>query len=394
MRDLPSKNAILPSEGYGARTAREPFKADLSVKYRASEVEHCGRRLQLLPPILSHAAIAVFFQRVERDPQAMGLAHLLEGSEEDGQDRMDTLQGLDGMSQASSSNDTEAERAAKEQRRRRRNLHDPTRMRSRDHDRDFARLYWCHDPSAGLGLKPSFFKGCFEGAWEGRFSFFDFDSYRDMLAGLMSSLYEGPFGEQPQVWKMKEHFVRIGPSDVRGGKGSILSAGYTGTAAESEAQVYTTEDVSAEDMDHLVQNRGRRLKIKPVKEKDTSLTPAFGSAANWTWNASTRSRRRTEDDSEYPSFGNDELTTEQAIGYDDDPDKYEIRLTGTGHSAWGRFNLKGRIRSWDGMMIMKKEYTPDGRGRWLYRGYALAGGKLVGRWRDTFTPETMSGYEG
>jgi hypothetical protein len=46
------------------------------------------------------------------------------------------------------------------------------------------------------------------------------------------------------------------------------------------------------------------------------------------------------------------------------------------------------------MMIMTKEYRPDGRGRWLYRGYAVAGGRLVGRWRDTFTPDDMSGYEG
>ena len=46
------------------------------------------------------------------------------------------------------------------------------------------------------------------------------------------------------------------------------------------------------------------------------------------------------------------------------------------------------------MLIMTKEYRPDGRGKWLYRGYSVAGGKLVGRWRDTFTPDNMYGYEG
>jgi hypothetical protein len=35
----------------------------------------------------------------------------------------------------------------------------------------------------------------------------------------------------------------------------------------------------------------------------------------------------------------------------------EILLTGTGHSAWGRFILKGRVRAWDGMATLVKEYA-------------------------------------
>lgn len=121
----------------------------------------------------------------------------------------------------------------------------------------------------------------------------------------------------------------------------------------------------------------------------------------------------------YPSFGEDEPHDERDEG------DYEILINGSvsifldwifqkydcfvdgqtstttsslscsqGHSAWGRFVLRGRIRSWDGMIIIAKEYRPDGRGRWLYRGYVTAGGKMIGRWRDTFTPDNMSGYEG
>lgn len=71
-----------------------------------------------------------------------------------------------------------------------------------------------------------------------------------------------------------------------------------------------------------------------------------------------------------------------------------IDLDGIGHSAWGRFTLRGKVRPWDGMFMLCKEYTPDRRGKWFYRGYALPGGVLVGRWRDTYTPEVMSGYEG
>lgn len=33
-------------------------------------------------------------------------------------------------------------------------------------------------------------------------------------------------------------------------------------------------------------------------------------------------------------------------------------------------------------------------GRWVWRGYIHTGGFLIGRWRDTYTPEDQTGYEG
>lgn len=65
-----------------------------------------------------------------------------------------------------------------------------------------------------------------------------------------------------------------------------------------------------------------------------------------------------------------------------------------GYLVWGRFILCGRVRSWDGMVLIIKEYRFDGRGRWLYRGYVVVGNKLVGCWWDIFMFEDMSGYEG
>ncbi|KAG8701501.1 hypothetical protein FRC09_005332 [Ceratobasidium sp. 395] len=72
-------------------------------------------------------------------------------------------------------------------------------------------------------------------------------------------------------------------------------------------------------------------------------------------------------------------------------------ITGEGHSSWGEFHLRGRIRHWDGMITLVKDYAgpnTQGRGRWLYKGYIVAGANWVGRWRDTFTAERLSGYEG
>ncbi|PWZ02783.1 hypothetical protein BCV70DRAFT_197042 [Testicularia cyperi] len=293
-----------------ASVAPNPFLADLTPKSRSCEVEHCGGKIRIACPILAQGACFSFFMKVEKDPAVLGMTALVDPEDPNSATTV----------------------------RQPRTSRPPLLLSSRDHDRDVTRLLNCLDARTSPGLPPLFCQGMFQGTWEGRFSFFDFDSYREMLAGRMRSLYEGPFGEQPQIWKIREKVVKLGPGELEGGKGSILAAGYsTGETVEDPATV-------------------------DVKGKSKALP---------------------EDWNRYPSFPDE-----------DGRERYEILLSGTGHSAWGRFVLRGRVRSWDGMLIMTKEYRPDGRGKWLYRGYSVAGGKLVGRWRDTYTPDNMFGYEG
>jgi hypothetical protein len=71
-----------------------------------------------------------------------------------------------------------------------------------------------------------------------------------------------------------------------------------------------------------------------------------------------------------------------------------LLVTGVGHSAWGRFIISGHVRVWDGLLYLVKEYTPDQRGKWMYRGYVVGDDIMVGRWRDTATGEEYVGYEG
>lgn len=272
--------------------------------------------------------------KVERDPAVTGINDL------DTEDVQETMLGrLKGSSEEPTSS------------------RNPLNFTSIDHDRDIRRLLLCTSPARSPGLNTFYHMGQFEGSWEGRFTYFDFDSYRDMLGGKLRSLYEGHFGEQPQVWKIKEHLIKLRPGEFPGGSGDTLNAGYFPDNDEPTMR----ENLSLQDARTFVQSRQRANGTLPHD-----------------WHS-------------YPRFDDEEKSDVTAM---DDEDRYEILLSGTGHSAWGRFLLRGRIRSWDGMFIMAKEYRPDGRGRWLYRGYVVAGGRLVGRWRDTFTPIHMSGYEG
>ncbi|KIR71562.1 hypothetical protein I310_04869 [Cryptococcus deuterogattii CA1014] len=80
---------------------------------------------------------------------------------------------------------------------------------------------------------------------------------------------------------------------------------------------------------------------------------------------------------------------EEEIRFLEQGNGYEISRT-----AWGWAQVRGRVRSWDGLVILCFSYSREPGTRWLWRGYILTGGYLVGRWRDTFTPENLRGYEG
>jgi len=238
--DLPA----LESEGEGEKrrlsmesatheggTAPNPFLADLTPRPRTCVVRQCGQTFELVPPILAHAACFSFFAKVETDPAVIGLTAILDGAEGNAETgptrgeapiepRQATKAGEGSQSQTGPL--PLALPAHKS----------PLSLTSVDHDRDLARLFACANPRSSPGLRPLFFAGQFSGSWEGRFCFFDFDSYREMLAGRMRSLYEGPFGEQPQVWKLEERIVRIPYGHKEGGRGPTLSAGYLSSEEE------------------------------------------------------------------------------------------------------------------------------------------------------------------
>jgi hypothetical protein len=274
----------------GPRAApNNPFLADLRPRARATTITHCGQQLAVAPPILSHAACFSFFAKVERDPAVIGLTALQEG--EPGPAR-------DDVGRANSN---------------------PLLLRSEDHDKDLTRLFACADPRRSLGLKPLFHAGDFEGAWEGRFCFFDFDSYREMLAGRMRSLYEGPFGEQPQVWKVREHIVRVGNggSMQEGGTGSILNAGYVNGAEEPD-QLGDGAYVSPEKVAAARDEAASGSNVEGLR--DDKGKKSLNAAVYEGWAKDGRPR----DWHLYPSFGDDE---EQEAS--DDPERYEILLSGT-----------------------------------------------------------------
>ncbi|BGP53908.1 hypothetical protein JCM8202_006101 [Rhodotorula sphaerocarpa] len=365
-------------EEYPIRPPPEgPFFAELRPRSNAQLITHMGRRVEMAPPNLAQAAIFSFFHRVEQDPAAQSdlLTHAQGTPAQHMLGSQLTGTGPGGLTPASRPTKTPL-----------------PQLVSPQHDRDFIRAASCIDPYSSLGLPKLYMRGSLTGSWEGRFSFFDFDSYRDMLGGRMRSLYEGPFGDQPQVWKLEERIVRLERDQRPGGKGSPLNAGFQPGETVDGFQPRTSRahghaTPSAPNSAASSSSSGSN---HPGLERSTSrrrTSVDLDLDANSSGRAAKRAKSWSDVDAALRESDEEDWTDVDADG------DYEILLTGTGHSAWGQFVLKGRVRAWDGMFSIIKEYTPDTRGRWVYRGM-LVGGNLVGRWRDTHTPTDMNGYEG
>lgn len=200
--------------------------------------------------------------------------------------------------------------------------------------------------SEGLGgLKWLHRPGALEGAWEGLFNYTEFSAYATILSGgPPQALHDGAIGQNLQVWKLREYNLYSSS-----GSDPIQSPLPPGEAFEAFFPLAAVE----ENESHIVFTYASKKIIYP------------------------RALRKVR--------GDDGANDKKLL---------DVVVFGEGHSSWGNFKLRGRMRASDAFITILKEYDGvDDRGRWLYRGY-LVGDRLAGRWRDALTPLRLDGYEG
>ena len=374
-----------------------PFIADLTPKSRQTFVLHYGKTVELSAPMLSHAAILLFFVKkpgVVPSNNGMSLPFSSIAGRQDDQilEENGNVDTANGSIVATSSNggvdllsaataQAEAAAAAAQQKDDDSDDEDDgdenfgairdLMSNSRGHDRDFARLRACFDPFVLKGMRRPAWRGSWEGCWEGTFSFFDFDAFREMLAGQSRALYEGPFGEQAQVWRLTETWVwrkdwgskkqkqrqrekeererRRREAKAKGeeldeegqdvvlDKGKGIARGLPLTGPATNAGFPT--DVPSSTSAGLATRAAEIITLKETIKQQVDALEGF----------------ETVPESELEDVFNESDGGEEA--------GLEMILTGVGHSAWGRFILKGKVRAWDGMASLVKEYAVSEAGR-------------------------------
>ncbi|EIW56489.1 uncharacterized protein TRAVEDRAFT_170434 [Trametes versicolor FP-101664 SS1] len=202
----------------------------------------------------------------------------------------------------------------------------------------------------GAAFSGAFVSGSLEGTWEGLFTYTEFTAYAALLSGAPPTVLQRSLvAHHPHLWKLREHHLYAvdgpGTSEVRPLAPGNPLRGYLPNSCQ-------------------------------YSESSDGVTI-------------------TESGREEPVF----YTSLASLQKMDEPPPgrlADVFITGEGHSAWGQFNLVGRVRPCDGFIILSKEYVDGDRGRWLYRGFLVgnAEGNLSGRWRDTLSPTDVLGYEG
>jgi hypothetical protein len=79
------------------------------------------------------------------------------------------------------------------------------------------------------------FRKAIEGFWRGKFLFYDFDMYRQILGGNMRAIYTGTFAEQAAEMELEETVIKIRIEEL-GGDGPLLSAGFRDDEVDGAAQ--------------------------------------------------------------------------------------------------------------------------------------------------------------
>lgn len=325
-----------------------PFKADLKPKSRGTDVRYYGGITKLGAPIISHAAILRFFKRdydedededeeMEEDHQAT--APIV------GQGRSENNITSTIPSFARLRNDSKYT-----------NSYIPTKggiaMSSQSHDRDWNRLKSCYDAATCPGMKVKDWRNAFEGCWEGNFSFFEFQYFRQMLAGDARALYEGPYGEQAQVWRLTETFIR--PIKVQVATPIVddeVDEGDIGKKEKGKARADPQPEPEVEPRSPIFNGPATNAGFPTDLPSSLSAGLATPSAEQITLRETIK--QQVDAIEGYEVVPPDEL--DEAV--DKNVEGLEVLLTGTGHSAWGRFVLKGRVRAWDGMATLVKEYA-------------------------------------
>lgn len=101
------------------------------------------------------------------------------------------------------------------------------------HDREWQRNSVCQDLYSSPGLPISTFHGGIQGFWKGKFLFYDFDSYRQLLAGDIRGVYTCPFAQQLIEMELREVVVRVKKEEI-GGVGPLLNAGFEDGSWEND----------------------------------------------------------------------------------------------------------------------------------------------------------------
>ncbi|TFK33451.1 hypothetical protein BDQ12DRAFT_738768 [Crucibulum laeve] len=288
---------------------------------------------------------------------------------------------------------------------------------SRRYEEDWYRCVGCSDlwasdsPLRGIVFKP----GTLSGSWAGRFLQPDFQAHLSVLVDSRVQPTSIQLHHKPLYWTLREHHCLYPEQPLLPGlermdnmeRGDVLNAWLP-----RGIRINHLED-AIEALDPASERRTRYETFLP-----RSVAPYSKAACEKLERLETRWISDDSDEEIAEDISGVELGSANPdanfpdASYINDDDEYadmvlhrdsgisDILVTGeTGEyygNAWGHYNIIGRVRSWDGFVVLLRTPRDENQqylGTWIFKGY-IHGRNFVGRWRETSTPVDMIGFEG
>ncbi|EIM88647.1 uncharacterized protein STEHIDRAFT_109023 [Stereum hirsutum FP-91666 SS1] len=223
--------------------------------------------------------------------------------------------------------------------------------------------------------------GSLEGVWEGLFTYTEYTVYAVLLSGAPPpTLLRALVARHQQTWKLREYHL-LSPEVPNGNSGTTTTTtnnnnntNNTNTNTQNVPDQYCPLSMGDPLTAYLpmgvdisvvgggqerleVREPGRRetlvyyrCPLPSVPSTDAPTAPSTSNplAASMTTTTTTTTTQDKLEPVTQPTY-------QRHV--------HEVLLTGEGHSAWGQFNLVGRVRPYDGLVSLSKVYLDGDRGK-------------------------------
>ncbi|KAF5341371.1 hypothetical protein D9758_012282 [Tetrapyrgos nigripes] len=293
--------------------------------------------------------------------------------------------------------------------------HDIARRGSRRYDEDWYRMVSCCDPcSTKSTLRGAVYRpGSLTGSWAGTYLQTSQNVHMELISNPRRSVDAVTIFRQPLYFSLQEHHC-LHPDEP-------IDIGFDEFGDDNLLNAWLPNDFRIDTLKDAIEiynpRTKRSVRYETFSPEGTAAgTMCYSKAAceklkrDWIYDEETNEEELSDTsvDGDLSTFRSLSSDQSQGLGRDEytatvshlDSGIADILVTGeTGEehgSAWGHFNIVGRVRPWDGLVVLLR--TPRDQqnahlGKWIFRGY-LHDRNLVGRWRETSTAAKYVGYDG
>ncbi|KAJ7590229.1 hypothetical protein C8J56DRAFT_937145 [Mycena floridula] len=270
---------------------------------------------------------------------------------------------------------------------------------SRRYDEDWHRLVSCYDPFEKVTpLRGIVYRiGSLVGSWAGRFLQTSFDVHTSIILNP-KSFHNKPAPQMypyPLYWNLQEHHCLHPSSPLDPSTDDFLHAwiprGSDIVHVEDAVEVL---DPRTRQKTRYETYRPRGMAGAPYSRSVCEKLQSSGHLGDWEEISDEMTSTNVDISNQTKGKRRIQLVTDRQSGI---ADILVTGSTGARHgAAWGYFDIIGRVRPWDGLVILlRTPRNPEQSylGTWIFRGY-VHNQNFVGRWRETSTAANLIGYEG